>query len=264
MASAGDLDGFVAFAHELADIAGRILRHYYRATVAIEDKADASPVTIADREAEEAIRKLIRRRFPGHGIEGEEFGAERADAEFVWHLDPIDGTKSFLIGRPLFGTLIGLTGAGRPLLGVIDQCVLGERWLGATGEGSNWNGRPIRVRTCPSLDRAVLCLTSPEMFRTPQERAGFDRVRQAVRWPVYGGDCYAYGLLAMGLVDVIVEADMDAHDFLALVPVVEGAGGVMTDWAGQPLTASSEGRIVAAGDRNIHAQVVDLLGLRIG
>jgi histidinol phosphatase-like enzyme (inositol monophosphatase family) len=249
---------FVGFAVRLADAAGAIVRKYYRRPLAVERKSDASPVTIADREAEEALRRAVRAAYPDHGIDGEEFPGERLDAEFVWHLDPIDGTKSFVVGRPLFGTLIALTRAGRPILGVIDQCILRERWLGAAGQGSTWNGRPIRVRSCPTLDEAVLSLTSPQMF-SAAERAAVARLEGAVRFPVYGGDCYAYGLLAMGWIDLIVEADLDAHDFMALVPVIEGAGGVVTDWQGAVLTPVSDGRIIAAGDRRVHERALKLL-----
>jgi histidinol-phosphatase len=247
------------FAQQLADVAAEIVRRYYRSPVVIESKPDASPVTIADREAERAMRDLIRARYPDHGIEGEEFGAEGGDALLVWHLDPIDGTKSFITGRPLFGTLVGLSRGGRPLLGVIDQCILGERWQGVAGGGASWNGRPIRVRACPSLGEAVLYATTPLMFAPGAERAAFERVQDAVRYPLFGGDCYAYGLLAMGFVDLIVEADLDPHDFMALVPVVEGAGGIMTDWQGQPLGPASDGRIVAAGDSRLHTAALELL-----
>jgi inositol-phosphate phosphatase / L-galactose 1-phosphate phosphatase / histidinol-phosphatase len=248
------------FALRLADAAGAVVRKYYRAPLEVESKADASPVTVADREAEQALRALIRATYPQHGIEGEEFPGERLDAELVWRLDPIDGTKSFVVGRPLFGTLIGLTRAGRPILGVIDQCILGERWLGVAGEQSTWNGQPIRVRACSGLEQAIMSVTSPQMFR-PEERAAVARLESAVRFPIYGGDCYAYGLLAMGSIDLIVEADLDVHDFMALVPVIEGAGGVVTDWRGAVLTPSSDGRIVAAGDRRVHERALKLLSL---
>ena len=247
------------FAQQLADVAAAVVRRYYRSPVAVESKPDASPVTIADREAERAMRELIRSRYPDHGIEGEEFGAEGAGAELVWHLDPIDGTKSFITGRPLFGTLVGLSRAGRPLLGVIDQCVLRERWLGSVGQGASWNGEPIHVRACPNLADAVLYATSPLMFRAKPERSAFERIQQAVRYPLFGGDCYSYGLLAMGFVDLVIEANLDAYDFMALVPVVEGAGGIMTDWQGQPLDPASDGRIVAAGDHRLHAAALELL-----
>jgi histidinol phosphatase-like enzyme (inositol monophosphatase family) len=251
---------YLEFALRLADAAGAVIRRYYRASLAVESKADASPVTIADREAEQVLREMIRAAYPDHGIEGEEFPGERLDAEFVWRLDPIDGTKSFVVGRPLFGTLIGLTRAGRPVLGVIDQCILEERWVGVAGEGSTWNGEPIRVRACPALEDAILSLTSPQMF-TAAERAAIARLESAVRFAIYGGDCYAYGLLAMGRVDLIVEADLDVHDFMALVPVIEGAGGLVTDWQGAALSPASDGRIVAAGDPRVHERALKLLAL---
>ncbi len=247
------------FAGRLADLAGEVIRRYYRTPIAVESKGDASPVTIADREAEQAMRELIRATYPEHGVEGEEFGAERTDAPLIWHLDPIDGTKSFITGRPLFGTLVGLSEAGRPRLGVIDQCILGERWQGVAGGGASWNGRPIRVRACPRLAQAMLYATTPLMFAAGAERAAFERVQEAVRYPLFGGDCYAYGLLAMGFADLIVEADLDPHDFMALVPVIEAAGGVMTDWQGRSLSPASDGRIVAAGDPRVHAAALALL-----
>lgn len=252
-------DDYLAFAHELADRAGEVLRRYYRAPVTVDYKADESPVTIADREAERVMRDLIRARFPEHGIEGEEFASERGDAELVWNLDPIDGTKAFLTGRPTFGTLISLLREGRPVLGVIDQCISHERWVGVLDAPSTLNGKPIRVRPCPDLAHAVLANTSPQMFRTAEEQAAFARLAQAARVTVYGGDCYAYGLLAMGFTDLVVEADLDLHDFAALVPVIEGAGGIITDWQGQALGPGSDGRVAAAGDRRVHAQALAVL-----
>jgi inositol-phosphate phosphatase/L-galactose 1-phosphate phosphatase/histidinol-phosphatase len=252
-------DAYLAFAHELADRAGEVLRRYYRAPVSVDYKADESPVTTADREAERVMRELIRSRFPEHGIEGEEFADEHLEAELVWNLDPIDGTKAFLVGRPSFGTLISLLRQGRPVLGIIDQCILQERWVGIEGEPSTFNHAAIQVRPCSDLAHAVLCTTSPEMFKTAEEQAAFARVERAARFPVYGGDCYAYGLLAMGFSDLVIEADLDLHDFAALVPVIEGAGGVITDWSGQSLGRGSDGRVVAAGDPRVHAQALALL-----
>ena len=247
---------FEGLAHRLADAAGLVQRRYFRTPVAVDVKADSSPVTVADREAEAAMRELIRTAYPDHGILGEEHGRERLDAEFVWVLDPIDGTKSFITGRPLFGTLIALAHAGRPVLGIIDQSILAERWLGLAGEGAWWNGRPARTRACAALADATMYCTSPRMFATPVERAGFAAVESAVRLPMYGGDCYAYGLLASGFADLVVEASLAPYDYMALVPIVEGAGGRITDWSGGPLGFDSPGQAVAAGDQRLHVEAL--------
>lgn len=246
-----DPGGFEALAHRLADRAGEIQRRYFRTAVAVETKADDSPVTVADREAEAAMRDLIRATFPDHGILGEEHGPDRTEAEFVWVLDPIDGTKSFITGRPLFGTLVALAHAGRPVLGLIDQSILRERWVGRAGAPTLWNGRPARVRACPELADAVLLTTSPDMFAQGPERDGFVRVRDRVRLPLYGGDCYAYGQVALGFADLVVETGLEAYDFMALAPVIEGAGGEFTDWDGRPVGLGSDGRVVAAGDARV-------------
>ena len=250
---------FEALAHRLADAAGEIQRRYFRSPVSVETKADDSPVTIADRESEAVMRELIATAYPGHGILGEEHGRDRIDAEFVWVLDPIDGTKSFITGRPLFGTLIALAHGGRPVVGMIDQSILRERWVGVAGAGSAHNGRPIRVRPCPRLADAVLFATSPTMFKPGAENDAFDRVQKAVRLPMYGGDCYAYGLLAMGFADLVVEASLQPYDFMALAPVIAGAGGLLTDWQGNSLALGSSGQVVAAGDQRVHAEALALL-----
>lgn len=250
---------FEALAHRLADAAGAVQRRYFRTPVAVDTKPDDSPVTVADREAEAVMRDLIRAAHPDHGIFGEEHGRERVEAEFVWVLDPIDGTASFITGRPLFGTLVALAHRGRPVLGLIDQSILRERWVGIAGEGTAWNGRPARVRPCPRLEDAVLLATSPEMFATPDEAAAFRRVRERVRLPLYGGDCYAYGQLALGLADLVVETGLAPYDFMALAPVVEGAGGRLSGWSGEPLALGSPGDVIAAGDAAAHGAAVALL-----
>ncbi|MGI9421092.1 MAG: histidinol-phosphatase [Geminicoccaceae bacterium] len=249
----------LAFAEKLAEAAGAVITPYFRSNIAVDQKVDDSPVTIADREAEQAMRALIEAAFPDHGIEGEEFGAVRLDADYVWHLDPIDGTKSFITGRPLFGTLVSAARRGRAVVGVIDHCILKERWTGGDGLPSLWNGEPIATRPCSRLADAILYVTSPKMFKQPGERAAFSRVEDAVALPLYGGDCYAYGQLAMGFADIIVEADLDTHDYLALIPVIEGAGGVITDWEGRTLTPDSGGQVLAAGDARAHAEALKLL-----
>lgn len=240
------------FASTLADAAGAVVRRYFRQGVAVDDKADQSPVTIADREAEATLRALIEQRYPSHGIIGEEHGAIRGDAELVWVLDPIDGTKSFISGVPLFGTLIALAERGVPVLGVIDQPISRERWLGARGHRSTLNGTPIRTRACPGLAAATLFATTPDMFKGPDAQS-FQRLKSAVKLARFGGDCYAYGLLAAGFVDLVVEASLKPYDYFALVPVIEGAGGRMTDWSGQALGLRSTGQVLACGDPRLSA-----------
>jgi inositol-phosphate phosphatase/L-galactose 1-phosphate phosphatase/histidinol-phosphatase len=223
--------------------------------VAVIDKADASPVTIADREAEAAMRNLIAARFPDHGIVGEEFGTERADAEFVWVLDPIDGTKSFISGVPLFGTLIALLHQGRPVLGVLDQPISRERWLGVEGQRSRLNGGEIQSRACADLAAATVFTTTPDMFKGMDAEA-FARIRSAAKLVRYGADCYAYGLCALGFVDAVIEAQLKLYDFCALVPIVEGAGGIVTDWQGRRPGLITDGRILACGDARLHRQIL--------
>ncbi|MFP6711016.1 MAG: histidinol-phosphatase [Rhodospirillales bacterium] len=249
---------YVDLAGRLADISGPIIARYFRSGIEIADKDDASPVTAADREAEAAIRAIIEAECPDHGILGEEHGAQNIEAEYVWVLDPIDGTKAFVTGKPLFGTLIALCQNGVPVLGVIDQPILKERWVGAEGHPTTYNGEAVSVRACADIGDAWLYATSPSMFKGPNETA-FNRLAEAVKFPLYGGDCYAYGLLSSGFTDIVCEASMQPYDYCALVPVVKGAGGKMTDWSGEALTMSSDGTVLAAGDASIHQSAIDLL-----
>jgi inositol-phosphate phosphatase/L-galactose 1-phosphate phosphatase/histidinol-phosphatase len=253
-----ELERFLALAIDLADAAGAVIRPYFRQPLAVDDKPDLSPVTIADRAAEAAMRHLIAERLPSHGIIGEEFGTEREEAEFTWVLDPIDGTKSFISGVPLFGTLIALAHRGRPILGIIDQPISRERWIGASGHPTTFNGVPIRCRPCPSLAAATIFATTPDMFEG-DDAAAFARLRAAAKLVRYGADCYAYGLVALGSTDVVVEASLKPYDFSAMAPIVEGAGGIATDWRGAPLTIASDGRVLIAGDRRAHLEALQLL-----
>jgi inositol-phosphate phosphatase / L-galactose 1-phosphate phosphatase / histidinol-phosphatase len=245
-------DAFVALAETLADAARPVAMRYFRRRLDIEAKDDLSPVTIADREAEAAMRALIEEAYPAHGILGEEHGSVRTDAEYVWVLDPIDGTQSFVTGKPLFGTLIALARNGRPILGVMDMPALAERWVGAAGRTTTFDGAPASVRACSELADAWLYATSPQMF-PPGDFEAFEGLRQQCRRAIYGAECYAYGLLAGGHVDLVVESTMQPYDYAALVPIVEGAGGVISDWNGRPLTLASDGRVIAAGDAGLHA-----------
>jgi inositol-phosphate phosphatase/L-galactose 1-phosphate phosphatase/histidinol-phosphatase len=235
-----------------------ILKRYYRKKLDIIDKADESPVTKADRECEAALRETINAAFPSHGIIGEEFGAERADAELVWVLDPLDGTRSFITGRPLFGTLIALTRGGKPILGVIDMPILGDLFLGAAGQPSTLNGEVIKSRACAGLDEAYFSTISPVWFEG-EHLAPFQRLTTAAKSTTFGGDCYQYAMVATGFIDLVVERGLGIYDYMALVPVIEGAGGVITDWQGQALTMQSEGAVIAAGDRRILDQTVATL-----
>jgi inositol-phosphate phosphatase/L-galactose 1-phosphate phosphatase/histidinol-phosphatase len=253
-----ETDQFLGLAIELADAAGEAIRPYFRRPITVDDKPDLSPVTIADRAAERAMRRLITERFPAHGIIGEEFGGEREAADFVWVLDPIDGTKSFISGVPLFGTLIALAHEGRPILGIIDQPILRERWIGAAGRATTFNGNPVRTRPCAALAAATVFSTSPDMF-VGADVAAHAKIAAAAKLVRYGADCYAYGLVALGFVDLVVEASNKPYDFCAMPPIVEGAGGIASDWQGAPLTLASDGRVLVAGDRRAHEQALALL-----
>jgi inositol-phosphate phosphatase/L-galactose 1-phosphate phosphatase/histidinol-phosphatase len=253
-----ELETFVRQAEAMADAVRPVLRRYFADSMLFERKADLTPVTVADREAEATMRSLIEAACPGHGILGEEYGAERLDASFVWVLDPIDGTKSFITGKPLFGTLIALLRDGRPIVGIIEMPALEERWVGAEGRSTTFNGRPVRVRACDSLMGAWLYATSPRMF-TGGEAVAFEHLRSGCYADIYGADLYAYGLLARGRIDLVCEASLQPYDYCAAVPVVEGAGGRITDWAGRPLGLCSGPRVLAAGDERAHEAAREVL-----
>ena len=253
-----ELADFVDHATRMADAVRPVVNGYFRSGLAIHAKADTSPVTAADRECEAAMRRMIERAYPDHGIYGEEHGAVRLDSTYVWVLDPIDGTKSFVTGRPTFGTLIALLRDGEPVVGIIEMSALGERWVGARDRPTTFNGQPVAARACPALSDAWLYATSPEMFKGPDAGA-FERLRTRSRAAVYGADCYAYGLLANGTVDLVCEASMQPYDYCAVVPVIAGAGGVVTDWRGKPLGLESDGRVLAAGDAKTHADALAAL-----
>lgn len=254
------LDADIALAHRLADAAGEAIRPWFRANVDVERKGDATPVSLADKAAEEAMRAILEAERPEDGILGEEFGESNAGARRQWVLDPIDGTAAFLAGRPIFGTLIALVADGFPVLGVIDQPTLKERWLGAIGQPTTLNGELVRCRHCAALDAAVLATTGPHYFDSHQGEhfmalaAKTDHKRM-----VMGGDCYNYAMLATGQLDIVCEAGLKLHDFAALVPIVEGAGGTMADWNGDPLHTASDGHVLALGDPARLEDVVEAL-----
>ena len=251
----------IALAHRLADAARAAIRPHFRQPVDAERKSDATPVTIADRSAEEAMRRILTAEVPQDGVYGEEFGVTEGRSGRQWVLDPVDGTCSFLVGRPIFGTLIALVVDGWPVLGVIDQPILEERWLGVAGQATTLNGEPVSTRPCPRLSDATLATTGPQYF-TQDEGDRFMALAQKTdhKRMVMGGDCYNYALLATGFVDVVCESGLKLHDFAALVPVVEGAGGTMCDWNGEPLHAGSDGHVLAIGDPARLEDVLEALG----
>ncbi|HXQ66325.1 MAG TPA: histidinol-phosphatase [Alphaproteobacteria bacterium] len=257
--AAAAIEDFLRLAAQLADESGEIILRYFRSDLAVHDKADLSPVTIADREAETAMRRRIETHFPDHGIIGEEHGAKNPGAPYVWVLDPIDGTKSFITGKPLFGTLIALLHEGRAILGVINHPALHERWTGARGSPSLFNGAAAKTRACESLAKAVVYTTSPYMFASAEDAAAYERVRTKAKLALFGTDCYGYGLVASGFADLVVEAGLKLYDYCALIPVLEGAGGVISDWRGLPLGLHSDGRVLAAGDARAHREALRLL-----
>jgi len=259
----------IAFAHMLADAAGEVIRPYFRQRIEITDKGAAKgsvfdPVTEADKGAEKVLRAIIERDRPDDGILGEEFGEKAGRNALRWVLDPVDGTRAFINGRHEWGSLIALEESERPVLGIIDQPVIGERFIGANGTAKFHTAggvTPLRARECARIEDAILCATHPYAYFSSEERAAFGRVSDAVRMSRFGGDCYLFGLLAMGFVDLIVESAFHRWDVAALIPVVEGAGGIITNWQGGDCREG--GQTLAAGDAHVHAAALRLLaGIR--
>jgi myo-inositol-1(or 4)-monophosphatase len=246
---------FTAFIERLASASGDTILPFFRTSLSVDNKntgRDLDPVTEADRAAEAVMRRMIKESFPQHGIVGEEFGTERADAEYVWVLDPIDGTKSFIAGMPVWGTLIALTHHGVPAYGMMHQPYIGERFSGDNGAAlyqGRSGRRKLSARRCASLAEATLFTTSPRLMNDA-DRAQFEGVERGVRLSRYGGDCYAYCMLASGHLDLVIETELKSYDVAALIPIVTGAGGIITTWEGEP--AQNGGRIVAAGDKRVH------------
>ena len=252
-----DLERALDLAGRLADAARSIALKYFRQPIEVELKPDHSPVTVADRAIETEQRRLIRAEFPSHGIQGEEFGVE-AGQDFTWVLDPIDGTKSFICGMPLFGALIALMEGDRAVIGIIEAPASGERWVGCQGRPTRLNGQVARTSACTRLDQARVYTTSPDSFRGDEGRR-YDAMSRKAGLRRFGGDCYSYGLVASGHCDLVVEAGLKPHDYLALIPVIEGAGGKITDWEGKPLGFHSSDRIVAAATSALCAEAIEAL-----
>ncbi len=264
--SKSTLDELVEFSGQLAEASGRAILPYFRTNTAIENKleSDFDPVTEGDRAGERAIRALIERQYAHHGIIGEEFGSQNEGADFCWIIDPIDGTRGFISGAPLWGTLIGCLFEGKPFLGVLDQPYLQERLIGVTSKehrrasvSARTGHRTLRTRSCRTLAEATLTTTSPVLFDEGPEKAAYDGVEDACKLVRYSMDCYGYGLLAMGCLDIVVESGLAPYDILALIPIIEAAGGQVTDWRGNP--PLDGGQILATGDARLHQKALDIL-----
>ncbi len=263
-ARANDFQQLLSFAQDLADRSGPVILQHFRKPISIENKAGPGafdPVTKADRAAERVIGRALKGRFPYHGLIGEEYGARNPESRYQWVVDPIDGTRAFIMGSPLWGTLIGLLDGGVPVLGIMDQPFTGERvW---SGEKSSFlrvrDGAPKRIKTraCATIEDAILTSTHPDLFEGPKQQQALHRLKKSVRMTRYGGDCYGYALLAAGHVDLIVEAGLKTYDIAPLIPIIERAGGRITTWDGGPATQG--GNIIAAGDARVHAAAMALI-----
>lgn len=257
-----DTDALLSFADRLADISGEVIMPYFREAIGVEDKVareDFDPVTIADRNAEEAMRREIGTAYPDHGIIGEEFGNTPGD-RYSWVLDPIDGTRSFISGIPLWGTLIGLLDGDRPVAGIMNQPFTGERFRGSANGAVLEHGgrsRTLSTRSTTALEEAHMLSTNPHMFRAGAEADAFHALRGRAQMTRYGSDCYGYCMLAAGHVDLVVESGLEAYDIVALIPVIEGAGGIVTTWSGA--SAASGGQIVAACNAELHQKALEVL-----
>ncbi|VTU22599.1 Histidinol-phosphatase [Variovorax sp. PBS-H4] len=262
MSSTASPQDALRIANLLADAAAAHSLRLFRTPLEVIAKADQSPVTVADRAAEAAMREILGIERPADGIFGEEHGVARMDAEAVWVLDPIDGTRSFVTGSPLWGTLIALVRGGRVELGMVDMPVLGERWVGQAGLGAQRNGQAVRVSACDSVEAARIFTTSPDIFG-PADWNAFDRLSRRCAMRRFGGDCYSYAQLAGGSIDLVVETGLQPYDYLGPAGLIEAAGGVITDWEGSPLGLASDGRVVAAATPELHREALAILNAQV-
>ena len=259
-----DADAYLEFAHGMAIAAGAAILPHFREPLVVEDKRNYmgyDPVTIADRAAEDVIRAHIQRAYPTHGIHGEERGRESGTSELTWVIDPIDGTKSFILGQHHWAILIALHDGTAPVVGVVHQPFVNETFLAATGGTAQWRRgaeqRTLRTRPCARIEDAIVNTTDPRQFRTPAELAALDTVGRDARFVRYGGDCYCYTQLAMGFVDIVIETGLQPYDVQALMPIIEAAGGAITSWTGG--NCDQGGAVVACGDRALHETVLAML-----
>jgi len=248
----------IKLANKCADASGKIIKKYFRKKIKINLKKDNTPFTKADIEAEKIIRELILKQEPNCGFVGEETGTINMNREYCWVVDPLDGTKSFITGKPSFGTLIGLLKNNKPVLGILNQPILNERWVGIAGVETKYNNKKVRVRKCKSIKGAKMYATSPMMFQGRNKKI-YKNVRAKIGECLFGADCYSHGLMSLGFVDVILEANLKPWDYIASASIISGAGGKITDWNDNDLNLQSDGRILATGDSNIHKQIIKII-----
>ncbi|MBT3776529.1 MAG: histidinol phosphate phosphatase [Pelagibacteraceae bacterium] len=249
---------YLNFSHKLADAASETSMQYFRTSLDIDNKSDDSPVTIADKNTELKIRSLVEKEYPNHGILGEEFDSSNPDADFVWVIDPIDGTRSYIAGHKDFGNLISLTHNKKPIIGIINCPAHNERWVGVINQQSTYNHEPANTSEVENIEDAYL-FTSGLYFEEPQLRNAVDKINKKVRYYRYGGDCYMYGMLTSGLIDIVIEDTLKAHDYMALVNVIEGAGGQISDKFGNAISTDSQGSVVASANKELHSKLISII-----
>ena len=250
--------GYLNFANRLADEASKTSMHYFRTSLDIDSKIDESPVTIADKNTELKIRSMIQQEYPEHGILGEEFDSINATAEYIWVIDPIDGTRSYIAGHKDFGNLISLTHNKKPIIGIINCPAHKERWVGVKNQNSTLNKKPVKTSKIKNIENAYL-FTSGLYFDEPHLRRAVDKIQKKVNYFRYGGDCYMYGMVSSGLIDVVIEDTLKTHDYMALVNVIEGAGGMITDKFGEEITTDSQGSVIASANEKLHTEIISLI-----
>jgi histidinol phosphatase-like enzyme (inositol monophosphatase family) len=249
---------YLSFAHKLADVASKTSMQYFRTPLNVNNKNDDSPVTIADKNTELNIRSLIEKEYPSHGILGEEFESSNPDADYVWVIDPIDGTRSYIAGHKDFGNLISLTHNKKPIIGIINCPAHDERWVGVINKQSTYNQEFAKTSKVKNIEDSYL-FTSGLYFDEPQLRNAVDKINKKVRYYRYGGDCYMYGMLASGLIDIVIEDTLKVHDYMALVNVIEVAGGQISDKFGNAISTDSQGSVVATANKELHSKIISLI-----
>ncbi len=253
-----NLDELINFSKHLADESEKIIKNYFRTSLNIESKEDKSPVTLADKEVELKIRELINKKYPSHGILGEEFDSQNIDSEFLWVIDPIDGTRSFIAGHKDFGTLIALIHNNQPIIGIINCPMHNERWVGIINEKTTMNDEIVKTSNTNLVNNSYFCTTGLYL-ENDHFKKSCDKIIKQTKYYRLGGDCYMYGMIASGLIDIVLEDTLKAHDYMALIPVIEGAGGIVTDKHGRPITINSDGSILATANKALHNQIIDII-----